>query len=84
MAAITVRIPEEKLKEIDELAGSLDRSRTWVVTDALTRYLEVERAWRERVEAGQSSIAQGKGIPHKKAMARIRTKITKARKKAPK
>ena len=76
MPAITVRLSDEKLKEIDELADAMDRSRTWVVTDALARYLDVERQWLERVRAGQASIARGEGVPHGEVMDRLRAKVT--------
>jgi hypothetical protein len=35
---VTVTIPADVLKEADRLARSLDRSRSWVVSEALRRY----------------------------------------------
>ncbi len=76
MPAISVRLSAERLKEVDELADAMDRTRTWVVTDALMRYLEVERQWLERVRAGQASIARGEGIAHHEVMDRLRSRVS--------
>jgi RHH-type rel operon transcriptional repressor/antitoxin RelB len=36
---ISVNVEDQKLKEIDRLAGCLDRNRSWVVNEALDEYL---------------------------------------------
>lgn len=82
MPAITVRVSEETAKRIDELAGAMDRTRTWVVGDALERYIEAESQWIERVRAGMASIKRGEGIPHEQVMAELRDKIAGQREKA--
>jgi RHH-type transcriptional regulator, rel operon repressor / antitoxin RelB len=38
--AVSVRLPEDVAKRLDELARSLDRSKTYIVTKALREYLE--------------------------------------------
>lgn len=38
--AVSVRLPEDVAKRLDELARSLDRPRTYIVTKALREYLE--------------------------------------------
>ena len=40
LARISVTIPQQLVAEADLLADSLDRSRSWVVADAVRRYLE--------------------------------------------
>jgi len=37
---VSVRLPEDIAKRLDELAKSLDRSKTYIVTKALREYLE--------------------------------------------
>ncbi len=75
MRAITVRISDETIQELDELAQAMDRSRSWVVTDALARYLETERLWLERVKRGIEEIERGEGIPLDEAMAELRRRV---------
>jgi RHH-type rel operon transcriptional repressor/antitoxin RelB len=38
--AVSIRLPEDVAKRLDELAKSLDRSKTYIVTKALREYLE--------------------------------------------
>lgn len=38
--AVSVRLPEEVAKKLDELAKALERSRTYIVTKAIQEYLE--------------------------------------------
>ena len=80
MPSITVRVSEETVRQLDELAGAMDRTRSWVVTDALARYLEDERQWMDRIEAGMASIDRGEGVPHEVVMATTREKIARHRK----
>ncbi len=37
---MSVRLPEEVAKQLDDLAKSLDRPRTYIITKALREYLE--------------------------------------------
>ena len=37
--AISVRLPEDIAKQLDELSESLDRPRTYIITKALREYL---------------------------------------------
>ena len=38
--AVSVRLPQDIAKRLDELAKSLDRPKTYIVTKALKEYLE--------------------------------------------
>jgi len=38
--AVSVRLPEDVARRLDELAKSLDRPKTYIVTKALKEYLE--------------------------------------------
>ncbi len=40
MASISVRLPEETARALDELAKATDRSRTFLILKALDAYLE--------------------------------------------
>ncbi len=81
MPSITVHVSEETAKRIDELAGAMERTRAWVVSDALERYIAAESQWIERVKAGTASIERGQGIPHEQVMAELRERIAGWREK---
>jgi predicted transcriptional regulator len=82
MPAITVRLDEETLRQIDDLANAMDRPSSWVVTDALARYLEEERLWLEQIREGIAQLDRGEGISHERVMDEMRRKIASHRTKA--
>lgn len=57
---ITVRADRDMVSEIDALASAMDRSRNYVVVQALKQYLAAN-AWQiERIEAGVTAAREGK------------------------
>ena len=74
------RLDAEKLDRIDRLAESLDRSRSWLINDALERYLAHEEWFRGQVEEGLASAQDG-GIPHDEVMREARATIERAAKR---
>ena len=48
----SIRTDADKLNELDNLAKARDRSRNFVVNEAIDRYLAEERAWADKVRAG--------------------------------
>lgn len=75
MPSITVRVSDDAARELDALAQAMDRTRSWVVKDALARYLEDERLWLEKVKRGIEAADRGELIPHEQAMKELRRKI---------
>jgi predicted transcriptional regulator len=60
---ITVRAAKEIVTEIDALAAAMDRSRNYVVVQALQQYLETN-AWQiERIEDGIAAARKGRVRP---------------------
>jgi predicted transcriptional regulator len=75
----TVRISPEKQRQLDALAQVLDRSRNWVVSDAIDRYLDVQ-AWQiEQIRHGVEEADRGELIPHEEVSAEAHAKIRQAR-----
>jgi predicted transcriptional regulator len=75
MSSITVRLRDDMVQELDELARAMDRSRSWVVTDALARYLAEERQWMAQIRKGIEELDRGELIPHKQVMDEMRQMI---------
>jgi len=58
-AAFTVRLDEGVLRDLDRLAEKTDRSRNWLVTQAVQEYVSVN-AWQlERIEEGIAAANRG-------------------------
>jgi len=75
----TVRIPPEKQRQLDALAQVLDRSRNWIVSDAIDQYLDVQ-AWQiAQIQHGVEEADRSELVPHEEVSAEVRAKIRKAR-----
>lgn len=71
---ITVRADRDMVSEIDALASAMDRSRNYVVVQALKQYLAAN-AWQiERIEAGVTAAREGKVLATEEVFADIATK----------
>jgi len=55
MPTLTAHVTDELIKEIDSVSQRLDRSRAWVVKEAVREYLERraedQKRWNETLEA---------------------------------
>ena len=55
MTTVTTRLDEETQSRLDQLAKATDRSRSWLVADAIRRYVE-EEGW--QVAAIEEGVRQ--------------------------
>lgn len=68
---LTIRTDPELVARLTTLAAAMNRSRNWVMEDALRVYLE-NQAWQiEGIQAAMTGLAQGEGIPHDAVMAEM-------------
>ena len=66
--AFTVRAESNIVHQLDHLAGSLDRSRNYLVNQAIQEYLETH-AWQiEKITQGIESADNGKLVEHDQVM----------------
>jgi predicted transcriptional regulator len=78
---LTVRLEAGKIRELDKLALGLERDRTYVVSQAIDAYLDVQRWQIEYVESAMREADAGQFASPaevKSAFARLRRK-SKAR-----
>lgn len=67
-STITVRTDPEISAKIAALAQVMDRSRNWVIEEALKQYIE-SQAWQiEGIKEAQAALARGEGIPFEDVM----------------
>ena len=74
----SIRIEAATLDRLDRLADALDRSRTWLVNEAIERYLQHEEWFVRSVEAGVAAADGGETVPHAEVMDRLHAKAEKA------
>ncbi len=72
-AATTVRFEQDTMEQLDKLAQSLGRPRSWVIKDAVARYLTYETWFRDEVKRGLDAIAAGDVVSHEEAKEEIRS-----------
>jgi predicted transcriptional regulator len=68
-SVVSVRIETETLQQVDELAAEMDRSRSYVIAQAVREFVEREYASLSAMRDGERELAGGKGIPHDQVSA---------------
>ncbi len=71
----SIRADAQTMEALGRIAEAMDRPRNWVINDALKAYVEDNEWLEEQVAKSRQEIAEGKGIPHDEAMARMRQHI---------
>jgi predicted transcriptional regulator len=73
MKSFSVKLPDETREELDLYAQLLERSRNWVINEAVKQFLEVQRAQialiKERVQEANRPDAEF--ISHEQVMADV-------------
>ena len=59
MKATTIRMEDIVLVRIDSMAKSINRSRSWLINQAIERFLNYEEWFIEEVEDGLNEAANG-------------------------
>ena len=62
--ATTIRMGTQTLKRIDGVARALSRSRTWVINQALERYLDYEEWFVGEVKEALREVEAGDLVEH--------------------
>jgi predicted transcriptional regulator len=57
---ISFRIAPEKVAELDRIAGSMDRDRSYLLNEAVDIYLSEQRRFAAMVEEGREDIRSGR------------------------
>ena len=73
-ASEPITIRTAKVAEIDALAGAMDRSRNYIVNQAIEQYLEANTWQMERIRDGIAAARDGKVAPAVEVFAGIAAK----------
>jgi len=66
---ITIRTDPELAGKLAAIASAMDRSRNWVIEEALRQYVDTQMWQIEGIKAAIASLDKGEGIPHEQVMA---------------
>ena len=69
---VTFRIDSEKVEKLDAYAAQDERDRSYLVNEAISRYLEARDFQVARINEGIRQADAGQLIGHEEVMARLR------------
>ena len=68
---VTAKLPDDLVSRMDEVAERIDRSKSWIVRQALSEWLaEEERRYQLTLQA-LKDVDEGRTIPHEEVLAMI-------------
>lgn len=70
----TVRFDQDTRERLDKVAKQMDRSRAWIIKDAVAQYLEREAWYLAEVQKGMDDAEAGRVISHAEMGARLKAK----------
>jgi predicted transcriptional regulator len=59
---VTAKLPEDLVTRMDEIAGRIDRSKSWIVRQAVTEWLAEEQRRYDLTLEAMKSIDEGRGL----------------------
>lgn len=68
---ITLRVPQDILDDIEKIAETADRSRSWVIVRALKYYLMAEGNDVLQIRKGEEQIARGETVDAEEFFAEL-------------
>ncbi len=74
---ISFRTITEKKDELDKVAESLDRDRSWVINRAIDNFLDLQRWQTEQIDKGLKDLESGRFISHEEMKKRITRMVRK-------
>ena len=60
----SVRLDEETLQQVDQLAKAMDRPRAWLMAQAIRQYVEREQCFMDEVKIGIAAADEGRLVDH--------------------
>jgi predicted transcriptional regulator len=79
---ISARVDSATLSDLDRLAERYDRSRSWLVAQAVREYVERETEFLDFVRVGEDEIAKGDFLTQEEMEAWLEERIAKRTGKA--
>lgn len=70
----TVRFDPEIREQLDKMAERMDRSRAWIIKEAVAQYLEREAWYLAEVQKGIEAADAGRVISHEEMGKRLKAK----------
>lgn len=72
MRATSVRLNEDLLGRVDHLANAMNRSRAWVIKEAVERYVDYEEWFVSQVHSARENVDAGNLASEEEVIARFK------------
>ncbi len=72
--ATTIRLTDETLDSINLLADATDRSKSYLLQEAVEQYVQREKAVIDDIRQGIEAMNEGRTLSHKAVKERLRAK----------
>lgn len=74
LKATSVRLDDETLKRVGQMAEAMDRPRAWLMAEAIKQYVEREEWFIREVEQGVKAADEGRLMDHADVKAKWESK----------
>jgi predicted transcriptional regulator len=68
---VTAKLPDDLVSRMDEIADRIDRSKSWIVRQAVTEWLAEEQRRHELTLEALKDVDEGRTIPHEEVLAMV-------------
>jgi predicted transcriptional regulator len=77
---VTAKLPDQLVSRMDEIADRIDRSKSWIVRQALAEWLAEEQRRYELTLEALKDVDEGRTIPHEEVLAMVDQRKAERRK----
>jgi len=74
LKATSVRLDDETLKRVGQMAEAMDRPRAWLMAEAIKQYVDREEWFIHEVEKGVKAADEGRLVEHADVKAKWEAK----------
>lgn len=68
---VTAKLPDDLVSQMDEVADRMDRSKSWIVREAVSQWLADEQRRHELTLEALKGVDEGRTIPHEEVLAMV-------------
>jgi predicted transcriptional regulator len=76
---VTAKLPSALLARLDEWAKRIDRSKSWIVRQAVSEWLAEEQRRYELTLEALKDVDEGRTIPHEEILERVKQRKAERR-----
>lgn len=80
---VTAKLPGDLVVRLDEIAARIDRTKSWIIRQAVAEWLAEEQRRYELTVEALKDVEEGRTISHEEALAHFEMRRRKRQSKSP-